>query len=439
MKTLRLPFGALLLAGTLVARPALAQSETPAAAPAEAPAPEAAAMPMAEAPSEAPEAAPVMRTKIYGYLDALVEKEYNAPVGVEDGETVHETSPHEFDIPNLNLMTQVSYSRFKAFINLKASGGDAVEVRNAWVEGSLVGDILAVRAGRMYRPFGLYNEILDAVPTYIGIEPPELFDKDHLLLTRTTNLMLHGRLGSGAHAIGYAFTTGNDEKVADEVPLGADLNYTWNDTVKIGSSLYSTMGDAAPTVGVGEGVPQGGVLPWLAKDEYMVYGAYLQINWDALLFQAEFWEAAHDAERDPASVVALADTGLTERQYRRFGLDPANPQEDDVVTDIKFKVRTWYTRIGYSIDTELLGEVIPYAQYDWYRNAEIIANKDFGGDDEAGISDDGEFYKITAGVVVRPVPQVAVKLDVSDHARNFNGKNEQNPEFRLNFSYLWSL
>ena len=88
---------------------------------------------------------------------------------------------------------------------------------------------------------------------------------------------------------------------------------------------------------------------------------------------------------------------------------------------------------------KLFGELIPYAQYDWYKSAETIADKDLGGDDEAGFSDNGEFFKVTVGFVLRPVSSVALKLDVSDHARRFNGKLEQNPEVRLNLSYLWSL
>jgi hypothetical protein len=35
---------------------------------------------------------------------------------------------------------------------------------------------LNLRPGKIYRQFGLCDEILDAVPAYYGIEPPELFD-----------------------------------------------------------------------------------------------------------------------------------------------------------------------------------------------------------------------------------------------------------------------
>jgi hypothetical protein len=100
---------------------------------------------------------------------------------------------------NLNVMVQGTVlERYRYFLNLAAPkageiGDDVlIGVRNAWVEAPLVGDALQVRLGKTYRRFGLYNEILDATPTFIGIEPPELFDADHLMLTRTTNLMLSG-------------------------------------------------------------------------------------------------------------------------------------------------------------------------------------------------------------------------------------------------------
>jgi hypothetical protein len=31
------------------------------------------------------------------------------------------------------------------------------------------------------------------IPNVIGIEPPEILDSDHLMVTRTTNFMVHGR------------------------------------------------------------------------------------------------------------------------------------------------------------------------------------------------------------------------------------------------------
>jgi hypothetical protein len=117
-------------------------------------------------------------------------------------------------------------------LNLAAPGsGSKVEdlsllVRNAWVEAPLIDGSLILRAGKLYRRFGLSNEILDATPTFIGIEAPELFDEDHLLLTRTTNLMLHGSLGFDSGVVNYALTTGaaRELKAARLLNASADVN-----------------------------------------------------------------------------------------------------------------------------------------------------------------------------------------------------------------------
>jgi hypothetical protein len=377
-------------------------------------------------PAQAPTA------QLHGYLDARVAKEIARPAGVESGATVYESTPHAFDVPSLSLMSELSYGRFRGSFGLLSESGDGVGVSSAWLEASLVGELLLVRAGKLYRPWGLYNEILEEVPSYIGIEAPEMFDEEHLLLSRTTNFMLHGRWESGEHRVAYALTTGNDERAGGEVPLGGDLRYSWRGMATLGTSYYSTMGDAAPG-------QEGGVLPWMSRDDYQAYGGYLEVKWEGVLVQAEYWQALHDAERDPAKVVALADTVLNERQARRFGIDPADPDRADVATDAHYVVTTWYARLGYTLDTELVGQVVPYLRYDAYRNPEMIRDAAFGGDEQAGLADDGRFSALTLGVLVRPFESLALKVEASDHAREFNGAMEQNAVFRASLSYGWAL
>ena len=382
--------------------------------------------------------------KLYGVIDAYWEKVADTPAGIDvNGNTVKESNPHEFDVPNLTIMFQGNFeSRYSYFVSLAGPGADfddAVGVRNAWVQVSLIGDYLNVRAGKLYRRFGLYNEILDATPTYIGIEPPEMFDKDHLLLTRTTNLMLHGSASFGEpHKILYSLFTGNDEREGNQVPVGLDFRYIFNNVVTIGSSFYSSNGKAAPTKSVGEGSPSGGVLPWMAEDEFFVYGGYLQLEMLNFLIQTEVWRADHEAVRDPDQTLLLLGADLNSRQLQRFGLNGANPVAGDVNTTANYSVTTAYARFGYTIELPI-GDLQPYLQYDWYQNPETIASKSFGGDAEAGLSDDGEFHKVTGGIVLRPVPNVALKVDGSAHFQDFNGQSEPYPEVRASFSYLWSL
>ncbi len=390
----------------------------------------------------------VFDTNIYGFIDSYWEKTMKTPESVDaNGNTVWEENPSEFDVANFNVMVQGSiHSKFRYFFNLAApgaggAGGDEpIGVRNAWVEAPLAGRYLAVRAGKLYRRFGLYNEILDATPTFIGIEPPEIFDKDHLMVTRTTNLMLHGNAPLGNNTLVYSVATGNDERAGDKMPLSVDAYVDFQGVMRLGSSYYDTMGPAAATVGVGEGSPRGGVLPWMAEDQYKIFGGYAQLTKGGLTLQGEYWQSPHNATRDEEALLAVgeADIGLNPRQSQRFfqNGDPANGVN---ALKVNYTVRTAYFRGGYQIPIGEKASITPYGQWDFYQNEETIKEKDFGGDNEAGHADDGSFIKYTAGIVARPVPQVALKVDSSAHQFIFNGEPVYYPEVRVSLSYMWKL
>lgn len=110
-----------------------------------------------------------------------------------------------------------------------------------------------------------------------------------------------------------------------------------------------------------------------------------------------------------------------------------------VRTDADYAIDTAYIRAGYEIPVGQLASVTPYLQFDYYENPETVNDKDLGGDNEAGLTDNGKFEKYTVGAVLRPVPQVALKVDGSGHRQDFNGKSEFYPEVRFSLSYLWEL
>jgi len=381
---------------------------------------------------------------LYGYFASRYEKVWDEP-GLEDGKTVEEDSPGEWDNPYVNLMGQSRiYDKYRVYFNLSAESAGDVEVRNIWGEYSH-SEALNVRIGKMYRKFGIYNEILDAVPTYIGIEPPELFDNDHLILSRLTTVMAWGKRPFGDGTLNYSLSTDNGEgdKDDDTFPLQLDLHYkTGDDKYTIGFSGYHSMGETGSDVDVGDGSPESGVLPWMEEDEFWVAGGYCAANLGNWLFQAAYWHADHDATRDADSVATVinnAAPGLNQNQLDRFLIDPAGGiTADNVDTNGDYEVNTWYVRAGYSFDTDY-GEIVPYLQWDWYENEETIADKDYGGDNEAGAADDGEFTKGTVGVVYRPMPKLAVKLDASGHFYEFNGDDEWYPEVRLDISWIFGL
>jgi hypothetical protein len=299
---------------------------------------------------------PTFDGRLYGYIDSFFEQDADTPAGVDgNGRTTYQSNPYEWDIFDLHVMVQGTvFGRFRYFLNLAAPGSGGVDdatldLRNAWVEAPLIGDYVNVRVGKTYPRFGLYNEILDAAPTFIGIEPPEIFDKDHLMLTRTTNFMVHGSATFGDHLVSYALMTGNDEKEGFQVPLGADVFYDYASTLKLGTSAYWTGGAAVPTRDIGDGSPRGGVINWMAQDEYYVLGGYGQLTAWNITLQAEGWVAPHTAQRDPAKVIQLLDAGLNGAQLERFGIGRGvAPSEDDVVVPVEYTVATWYVRAGYS-------------------------------------------------------------------------------------------
>jgi hypothetical protein len=255
--------------------------------------------------------------------------------------------------------------------------------------------------------------------------------------------MFHGSYDIDAGAFNYSASTDNGEgdPVKDVYPLGFDLHFnSFSDAVTIGTSIYSANGRLTPDKGVGEGSPRGGILPWMADDNFQVFGGYVQIKHSSVIFQAAYWQSPHDGMRDPGSVVAVVENaGVSERQLERFLIDPAGPvAESNVRIPAKYDVRTSYVRTGYSFDVSF-GELVPYGQWDWYSNPETIASKTWGGDNEAGAADDGKFHKATLGVVFRPIQQVAVKLDGSSHIYKFNGETVSYPEIRFDVSYVFGL
>jgi hypothetical protein len=203
-------------------------------------------------------------------------------------------------------------------------------------------------------------------------------------------------------------------------------------------------GKVGPTVAVGNGSPRGGVLPWMSGDDYLVWGFFGEYTWNQLLVQAAYWQANHDADRNPSDVLTVVlNSGISPRQRGRFlGANAGKPDAAlttaDVVPTVSYSVQSFYVRIGYTIESSI-GSFTPYGFVDWMSHPEAIANKTYGGDAEAGFADDGKFWKPSVGVVYKPVDEVAIKLDTSAHIQKFNGATEVYPEVRLDVSWAFNL
>ena len=386
---------------------------------------------------------------LYGYINSNLQKTFDYPVANGDGGILKVSDPLEWTpVRNFHIYGKGNLSQKISYLFNLAGNQDMVEIRNAWGN-YMIKEAFQIRLGKMYRKFGLYNERLDQIPTFIGIEPPEMLDTDHLFLTRTTSAMIHGQFANPRRSISYAIMTDNGEGGPKKsmIPIGWDIRYkSFTNSLIFGFSGYSSnLGNtkSESTVALGEGSPSGGILPWMSGDRYSVIGVFLEKQIGKLLIQSEYYNASHDAIRNPESVLAvIQNASVNSAQRSRFLQSNANGPDDalttdDVRTNTKYNVQTWYVRLGYNIPSRI-GQFVPYLFLDWMSPPEAIQSKKWGGDDEAGLADDGKFWKPSVGLVYRPLPHVAIKVDGSIHMQKFQGKNVSYPELRVDFSFAFS-
>jgi hypothetical protein len=387
---------------------------------------------------------------LYGYINSNLQKTFAYPTTVDDGSVKRVSDPVEWTpVRNFHIYGKGNFSDKISYLFNLSGSEDHIEVRNAWGNFSIQ-EAFQIRVGKMYRKFGLYNERLDQIPTFIGIEAPEMLDTDHLFLTRTTSAMIHGNFTNSTREISYALMTENGEGGAQKqvIPIGWDLRYkSFTNSLIAGFSGYSSSisnEKSTSTVALGDGSPRGGILPWMKGDRFSVVGFFLEKQLGKkLLIQTEYYIASHSAVRDPEAVLTvIQNTKLNATQRDRFLISNENiPNEDlttaDVATNIQYDVQTWYIRLGYNIQSSV-GQFVPYLFLDWMRHPEAIQSKTYGGDEEAGLADDGIFWKPSAGLVYRPLTNVAIKLDGSYHIQQYMGRTVSYPELRIDFSFAFS-
>ncbi|UCH15110.1 MAG: hypothetical protein JSV22_03875 [Bacteroidales bacterium] len=383
--------------------------------------------------------------KLYGYASLYFEK-----VGtMSNASSEVKGDPGEFDYAHLNVMMQSNISdKIKTYFNL--SGVSRLEARNYWGEYAF-NDKLKIRVGKMYRRFGQFNELLDAIPTYLGMEPPELFDGDHLMLPRTGKIMLHGGTAIGKNFLNYSYMLDSDENMRISNGDEATLSHTWdlnmsllNDNLVVGHSGYVANEANGSSVALGEGSPNAGILPWMNSDKYNVLGGYLTAKFNNITLKGAYWVAHHKAVRDTGAIVTLVqNTTLNNAQIENFfGPNYSGSYTGaDVITNADYVVSAFYVRLGYSIPKEKVplkfAEITPYVFIDGYSNPETIASKTWGGDNEAGVADDGKFYKPTIGIAIRPSHNMALKIDGSSHIQKINGETVNYKEIRIDLSFMF--
>ena len=375
---------------------------------------------------------------IYGFVSPVsFEQVFNIPHLDEFGETETESDPLEYGDMSGFFYGSVRYKNIEGKIELFASNHEArLEAASIkYFFGSA--NQYSLAAGKFFRKFDLYNETLNHFIVFSGIEAPELFDGDHTI-PRFANLSFHWEKGPWQAYFDMGQPESGAEK--DVIPVGWDFRYEQGKWL-IGSSGYFsslTQKGTSSSVAPGEGSPEGGVLPWMSEDRYAVVGAFIQRESRGFLIESAFWSAKHSGVRDPESVLLTErNTFLNERQlFNFFGQNAGKPSgeytAEDVLQDADYTVNTGYLRLGYA-----KSEFVYYAHWDWMDHPETISDKKWGGDNEAGFSDDGTFTKWSVGIIWRPNSNIAIKLDGSVHTQDFNQASTSYPEVRAQGSWAF--
>jgi len=367
---------------------------------------------------------------LYGFVAPVnAEQVYSVPGRDAEGNTVKASEGFSYGDPEGHFYLRAWYGPFEGVVDIFASSEDA-RLEAASLSYS-IGKQHKVTAGKMFRKFDLYNETLNHFIVFTGIEAPELFDSDHTI-PRFANLAYRWKQGPWQLYLDTGEPESGPEK--DIVPFGWDLRHETR-SLTVGTSGYlSNLGEdgTPPSVAPGEGSPEGAVLPWMDEDRYSVIGAFARKQQGSLLLEAAYWHASHSGTRNPNAVLTTARNAyLNPRQRQNFFGDAAGLSNDalgpeDVITDADFSVDSAYLRVGYA-----WSEFTTYVHWDWLDHPETIADKDWGGDNEAGLADDGAFTKWSVGGIWRPNRNIALKLDSSLHVQDFNGQTESYPEIRI--------
>jgi opacity protein-like surface antigen len=132
---------------------------------------------------------------VYGYID--LEYEYNTAQKVST-----------FDIHHFNVISNWSFKQFRVFSeiewehgpSLDAGGGQGeIVLERAWFE-YRHSDELKIRCGKFLSPFGIYNLLHDATPTFLTTGLPLMYQKHRPFGVK--NDRLYGKFYAGLQALG---------------------------------------------------------------------------------------------------------------------------------------------------------------------------------------------------------------------------------------------
>jgi hypothetical protein len=168
--------------------------------------------------------------------------------------------------------------------------------------------------------------------------------------------------------------------VLGTVPLGGDLRFTsGNDRFVVGTSFYTSNGRRRPTSPLARARRSSASCHgWSDRFKIWRLRPAAERRLDAA---GRVLACPHQARRDPASVVQVVENAGA--QPEATGALPRRPDATGDREQHRHRgglstVETWYLGPVFARVTDRRLE--PYAQWDWYRNPEVIADKTYGGD-----------------------------------------------------------
>ena len=303
----------------------------------------------------------------YGYID--LEFEYDSEKDVST-----------FDIHHFNLISTYSFDQFRVFSEvewehgpkLEADASDSegeVALERAWFE-YLHSDRLKFRAGKFLTPFGIYNLVHDATPTFLTTSLPSIYNSHNPFGLRKERL--YAKFYTGLQVLGAVRTTS-----------GVRFRYTLGLGNGRGDTQFSSDNDTNKSL--------------IARTQLGFRQFDLGLSLYTDRSETGMSGLAEARERATGADLTFEKDGLKiQSEYARFRLERAAGSGFQ-------SAESYYAQISYQVNDY----VTPIVRFDRF-------------DPDRGSTDDGDRL-LLLGLNVSPHPQIYLKTEVQFRSSDVPG------------------
>lgn len=271
-----------------------------------------------------------------------------------------------------------------------------------------------VRTGLVLLPVGIINEMHEP-PTFLGVRRP---DVERLVLPSTwreIGVGVFGDLGpisyrayvvNGFDAEGFSAAEGlregrqgGSEATARDLGFVARADFHGVAGLVAGASFYTGHSGQGAEDSRGRRI-DGGITMYDLHAEYAFRGLQIRALWADVRVE--------DADRISRDILSL---------------DPSDPNNPSMAEEsVGSRIQGWYTQAGYDILSPFAGNtaqsVIPFVRYERYDTQDRVPS----GFVTTGKHD---VKVMTYGAVYKPIPHLAIKLDIQDIDRGDDSGTDQ--------------